>query len=137
MRKQYAVVLMGIVSTIAACSTPTSRINDRPAVFAGYPSEIQEKIRAGDVAIGFTTEQVELSLGKPDRVFTNETEGGRVEVWAYSKSRSAFSFGLGAFSGGSTSVGGGVGVGNDAGEDRIRVSFSGGRVSGIERAATR
>lgn len=141
MKKTFAglSLVLALASAIVACSTPASRIENQAAVFNGYPSEVQQKIRAGEVAVGFTPEQVELSLGKPDRVFTRETTEGAAEIWAYEKSSSALSFGLGAFSGGSSSVGGGVGIGTGGNgeEDKIRVSFSKGRVTAIERAADR
>lgn len=126
-----------LLTALAACSTtPESRIGKQQSTFDGYPAEVQQKIRAGEVAVGFTPEQVRLALGEPSNVTVQQTDKGEAEIWAYRESSPAFSFGVGGFSGGSTSVGGGVGVGTggDRNEDRIRVRFEAGRVAAIEQA---
>lgn len=120
---------------LAACGSPASRIRSDQSSFDRYPAEVQEKIRAGQIAIGFTPEQVQMALGKPSRSSVRETGTGSSEVWSYSESKPGLSFGLGTFSGGSTSVGGGVSVGSGGSTDeKLRVVFEGGRVSAIEQA---
>lgn len=123
--------------TLAACATPASRISDQQATFDSYPPEVQERIRAGQIGIGFTPQQVRMALGEPSRIYTRETTGGESVVWAYREFKPGLSFGLGAFSGGSSRVGGGVGIGtgSDGSEDQLRVGFEAGRVSSIEQAA--
>ena len=67
----------------AACATPEYRIGRQADKFAGYPSEIQEKIKRGQVDIGFTQDMVLLALGKPNREYIRTVQDGELELWAY------------------------------------------------------
>lgn len=40
-------------------------------------------IKAGEIAVGFSQEQVELALGKPDREISIETKTGKQLAWEY------------------------------------------------------
>ena len=123
---------------VAGCSSPSSRIGKNRAAFDTYPAEVQAKIRAGEVAVGFTPEQVKMAQGKPDRILELTTAAATSEVWVYLDDGSGVSFGVGmGFGGGSTMAGGGVGVGGDsvAANERLRVTFVDGRVTAIERKA--
>lgn len=126
-----------IALLLPACASTNSRIRQQQAAFDAYPPAVQEKIRAGEVAIGFNAAQVRLALGEPDRIYSRETASGAAEVWAYRESQSAFSFGLGGFTGGGSGVGAGVGIGTstDAGVEKLRVTFTGGLVSAVEQSA--
>lgn len=126
-----------LAALLPACASSSSRISQEQSTFDSYPPAVQEKIRAGEVGIGFTPTQVRLALGKPDRIYSRETAAGAAEVWAYRESRSAFSFGVGGFSGGGSGVGAGVGLGTspDAGEEKTRVTFTAGLVSAVEQSA--
>ncbi|MBC8008558.1 MAG: hypothetical protein H7067_00500, partial [Burkholderiales bacterium] len=100
---------------------------------AAMPAETQAKIRAGRVEIGFTTTQVKLAKGAPDRVGRRTTTAGEEEVWTYERKKSGLSFGVGV-GGGSGGVGGGVGV-STGGRDpdvEMRVMFAAGVVSAVE-----
>ena len=104
----FALVALG---WLAACSTPESRIAGSRAAFEQFPADVQQKIRAGQVDVGFTQEMVLLSLGEPARKFMRKSESGEVEVWGYHDNRPQFSFGIGLGSGGRNSaVGGGLAV---------------------------
>jgi hypothetical protein len=131
-----AAVFAVMMILAAGCSTTTSRIDKNQTAFAAASPDVQAKIRAGHVDVGFTIEQVMMALGEPDRRFTRTTEKGVAEVWAYADHGPAFSFGMGVGGGGgSTSVGTGVMVntGGNRDSDRIRVVFDGGRVSALEK----
>lgn len=120
---------------LAACSTPESRIADKRAVFDQFPADVQQKVRAGQVDVGFTKEMVLLALGEPDRQFTRKTEAGDTEVWGYHDHQPQFSFGLGIGSGGRHSgVGGGIAMssGGYDPEEKIRVEFREGRVTAVD-----
>jgi hypothetical protein len=71
---------------IAGCAhTPAHRIERNPEVFASFSPEVQEKIRAGRIELGFTPPMVDLALGAPNRRATRETEQGVAEVWLYTR----------------------------------------------------
>ena len=126
---------LALALAFAGCSTPDSRIEKNSAAFAGYPPAVQAKIRAGEVDVGFTSEMVQLALGKPDRVLRRQSAAGESEVWIYADKSPTIGFGVGIGGGGQHS-GGGVAVGTSTGgdrEDRLRVVFDSGKVSAIER----
>ena len=125
-------VVLALVA--AGCSTPESRIAKDQAAFAAYPPPVQERIRAGQVDVGFTAAMVRLALGVPDQVFTRVTDRGTDEIWTYRDRHPRFSFGLGVGGGGgSTSVGTGVGVSTGGPHgDRYQITFQGGTVTSIQ-----
>jgi hypothetical protein len=130
--------LVGVWLFVAACSTPASRIAKNEGAFSEWPPAIQEKIRAGQIDLGFTPEQVRMALGAPDRTYTRTDNDGTREVWAYPRKKSRVSFGIGmGTSRGNTGYGAGVNVGSGGyrDDDSTRVIFQGGRVSAIETAA--
>jgi hypothetical protein len=120
----------------AGCSTLGSRITQSQEEFNSWPTEVQDKILAGQVDFGFTPAQVFVALGEPQRKYTRSTEQGMSEVWAYTGGGSGFSIGLGLGTGrGSTSYGGGVAYdtsrrGSD--DERLRIVFQDGRVTSLE-----
>ncbi|MBI3297148.1 MAG: hypothetical protein HYZ75_03225 [Elusimicrobia bacterium] len=130
-------LLAVLLAAAAACSGPDTRIKRRQAAFDAYPPAVQETIRAGKVEIGFTREQAELALGKPDRRYTRKTAAGEQDVWAYggggsARPRLGLGIGVGSYGGGGA-YSGGVGIGRgESGEDRLRVVFQGDAVTGIE-----
>lgn len=121
----------------AACAGPEYRIKREPRVFASFPAEAQEKVRAGHVDIGFTPEMVRLAIGPPDRKYKRRTSQGDEEVWAYTGPPEG---GPGVGTGLVFGAGGGGAVGlygigahvGDHGIEKRRVIFLGGKVAAIE-----
>ncbi len=135
MRALSQIIALIPLALLAACSTPESRIADHRIAFEKYPAEVQQKIRAGQVDVGFTQEMVLMSLGEPDRKFTRKTEAGEVEVWGYHDNNPQFSFAFGLGSGGRhSSMGGGVemSTGGYDPEEKIRVEFRAGLVTEVD-----
>jgi hypothetical protein len=131
-------LLLSVCSTLllltVGCASVESRVKDHQSAFNAWPAEVQDKVRAGKVEMGFTPEMVEVALGKPDRLSSRTTDRGNAEVWIYFDKGPQFSIGLGLGSfGRSGGVGGGVTVGDDfRDEENMRVIFEGGRVAAIE-----
>jgi hypothetical protein len=125
-----------LLGTAGCASTPERRITKNDAAFAQWPVAVQEKVRAGQIDLGFTTEQVRTALGEPDRKFARTTNDGTSEIWAYRDDKPRFSFGIGlGFGGGgrsSTAVGVGASTSDFRTDERLHVIFEGGRVSAIE-----
>jgi len=131
--RHASILLMALA--LGACSTAATRISDQQSTFDAYPADVQQKIRAGQVDVGFNQDQVRMAVGEPSRRYTQQTTAGESEVWAYSKSSPTFSFGLGAGSFGS-GVGGGAGIGTSTGgnsDDTLRITFVAGKVTVVER----
>lgn len=75
--------LIAAVLVITGCATPESRINKNPELFASFPLDAQEKIRQGQIDVGFTGDMVKMALGDPNRVYSRQTGTGTLEVWSY------------------------------------------------------
>ena len=100
-------------------------------LFDGYPPEAQEKIRAGEIAVGFTPEMVEMAWGEPYRKDQVTGEDFAAEVWTWSRSVPGVGIGMGTggYYGGNVGIGTGVLVGDGARrEDRAQVEFRNGKV---------
>ena len=118
----------------AGCASVESRVKDHQSAFDAWPADVQQKVQAGQVEMGFTQEMVEVALGKPDRVSSRKTNAGQADVWIYSDKGPNFSigFGVGSF-GSSGGAAAGVTVGDDFRDDEhMRVIFDSGRVTAIE-----
>ena len=75
--------LAGGLALLAGCSTPQSRINENPAVFARLTPDQQQLIKEGKVALGFDSAMVKLAIGDPDRIHERTDSTGTSEVWSY------------------------------------------------------
>lgn len=115
--------------------TPEGRIVQNREAFEKFPLEVQAKVRAGQVDIGFTPEMVRLALGEPAKIFARKTAEGASEVWVYHRTGPRFSFGMGVGGGGGhTRTGAGLAIATDdsADEERMRVEFKAGRVCVVD-----
>lgn len=134
-----AIGLILAAAAMAACQSPQSRIRKNQAAFDASTPESQRAITEGRVEVGFTPEQVVMSLGKPERISTKKTAESTQEVWAYGAgggSRVGIGFGLSSFGGGGgSSFGSSIGVDTDVSDPkaRVRVVFENGKVSSVER----
>ena len=138
MRRQplrTAIVAFGVAALaalgLAGCSTVDSRINASQEIFDGYPPTVQEKIRAGEIAVGFTPEMVEMAWGEPYRKDQVTGEDFVAEVWTWSRNVPGVGIGMGSggYYGGNVGIGTGVMVGEASRrEDRSQVEFRNGKV---------
>ena len=67
----------------AGCSTVTSRIEEKSAVFAALDPATQGKLRAGVVEIGATQDMAYIALGAPDTQLQNASAAGLETIWVY------------------------------------------------------
>lgn len=104
------VFILSIV-LLSACSTTGSRIQQQQELFDSYPPATQAAIKNAEVQLGFSADMVQMALGKPAHTMTQATTDGTLMTLSFSKKRPGLGFSIGGGSfGGSTSVGGGVGV---------------------------
>jgi hypothetical protein len=130
---------LALLLLAAGCSTVSSRIAKNRALFDSWPPAVQEKVAAGQVDVGFTTEQVRIALGEPDRVWTRTTMDGTSEVWSYRDRGPRVGFGVGVGMGswgGRHGSFGGVSLGTGTGyrdDEKLGVVFDrAGHVSTLE-----
>jgi hypothetical protein len=76
--------LFGAALLLSACSTISSRINEKSTVFNSLDPATQAQIQHGDIGIGFTPDMVYMALGKPDAKRYRRTADGTAETWIYS-----------------------------------------------------
>jgi len=141
----FVAALLALV--FSGCSTPAGRITKNQEAFDSWPVEVREKVRAGQVDLGFTPEQVLVALGKPTRTYAHKSENGEAEIWAYSGKSGKWPIGLsvglgagrssGGYWGGGSSTGGAIGIntgsyGRGAVDEALRVIFEGGLVVAVE-----
>jgi outer membrane protein assembly factor BamE (lipoprotein component of BamABCDE complex) len=108
---------IALAAVLAACASISSRIKSHQAAFDASPPDVQAKIRKGVIAVGFTTDQVVMALGRPTRVYAKVTPKGAQEIWDY-----GLDTGLGTGAG--TPYGdGGIVVGDAFFEEILRVVF--------------
>lgn len=131
-----ALLLLAGLLLAAGCSSPDSRIKSNQGAFDSWPSDVQAKVKTGQVAVGFNTDMVLMALGEPAGKSLRTTSAGTAEVWTYTESKPHVSIGVGvgSYGGGGTSYSGGAVVGNDGfrNDEKMRVIFDGGRVVAIE-----
>jgi hypothetical protein len=92
MRNMKALLLLlAAACALAACMTSQQfrerRIAARQDLFNSFSTEIQGKIRAGQVELGFSEEMVMLAWGRPQIISTRTTAQGDTTVWTYTKTR--------------------------------------------------
>ncbi len=90
MRKtRFFIISLLAVSLLAGCMSASyvreRRIERHQEIFNTFSSDIQEKIRLGQIDIGFTYDMVRLAWGSPHRVYTRTTDKGMATVWTYTR----------------------------------------------------
>jgi hypothetical protein len=80
-------VALAALALAGCASTPEKRITKNPELFNSFPPEVQAKVRAGHIEMGFSPDMVTLALGRPHRVYSRVTEAGEVSIWAYTSAR--------------------------------------------------
>ena len=139
MKTLFYLFAAALLVLAAGCSTLDSRISKQQALFDGWPADVQQKIRAGRVDLGFTPEQVRVALGEPAKKYHRTTAQGKSEVWTYADRGWGVTLGVGVGSGrGSGLYGGGVAyepTGYGADDERVRIIFEDGRVTSVEKRA--
>ena len=83
MRLTKRTVSIVVLAALGACATIPSRIKSHQAAFDASSPDVQQKIRQGEAAVGFTTDQVVMALGRPNRVYAKATPSGAQEIWVY------------------------------------------------------
>ena len=81
-------IISASASLLMGCySTPQSRIDQNPDLFASFSEEQKTLILKGKIELGFTQEMVRMAAGPPHQKTTKENQAGVGEVWTYYKYR--------------------------------------------------
>ena len=145
MKTRIALLLFALSLGLAGCSTIASRIKEKSAVFAALDPQVQENIRKGRVEVGYTVDMVYMALGEPDQRRSRVTSHGDRMTWIYTSTYEEYA--------GTAHVGyrrqfvrdprtGATAVFlepvytdvyQERTEEKIRIIFTGGKVSAIEQ----
>lgn len=86
-------VAVGLIAafTLSGCMTAQQlrerRIEKNHELFSTFSPDIQEKVRLGQIDIGFSQDMVRLAWGNPDRIYSRTTKDGVATVWTYTRMR--------------------------------------------------
>lgn len=80
-------LLFALASCITSQQLRDRRIAANPETFNSFSPEIREKVRVGQIEMGFTEEMVRLAWGNPHQIYARTTEKGNAVVWTYSRTR--------------------------------------------------
>lgn len=145
-KTKLLLIMLAIVFALSACMT-AQQIRDRRIassleIFNFFNPEIQQKIRAGQIELGFSEDMVRLAWGMPNRIYTRTTDKGEATVWTYSKTqiltqtdRMTIPVQVRDRSGRSSVQYENVWINRDTQEEytAARVEFTGGTVTALER----
>ena len=123
-----------LVVLALGCASVDRRIQANQEAFDGYPPEVQATIRRGEVAVGFTEEQVLMALGKPDHKAKVTAEDRVATVWIWRRSVPGIGIGIGTGRRvGNVGIGTGISTGSAShSEDEHVVYFVDSRVIRFE-----
>ena len=145
-RLPFLIVALVALAGLSACSTFQSRAKEKTAVFAALDPATQARLEAREIHVGDTMDMVYIALGKPSEKTEKTTAAGRAGLWTYSAYWQEYQ---------GTRI---VGYRRDVAynpatksysvsytpdyqpvytphvEDRIRITFEGGRVTVVEQA---
>lgn len=97
MKTKWVLPLVGSLAWMfAGCmGTPTrSATAPTETTAAAWPQAVQQKVLAGEVAVGFTQEQVRAALGPPDYRNPGLEGASKGEIWGYRDSRPRSHYGF-------------------------------------------
>ena len=122
------VAILTAAIAVGCASSPDARIGDDQALFDTWPVDVQTKVRAGEIDLGMTEDQVRMAVGEPDETASAIDANGETVTWTWAHSRPGLSLGLGGIGIGGIGLGGvGVGTGSKRTVDRV-VKFRNGEV---------
>src|SRR5262247_2591753 len=68
---------------LASCSTPETRISDRPDLYQSLSHRDQALVTQGQIRIGMSRTAVWLAWGSPDQKIVGNMGSGTTETWLY------------------------------------------------------
>ena len=75
------VILCGVVG----CSTPESRLRERPEAFSNMADNLRSAALKGEIQKGMGADAVYVALGPPARITSNIKDGKKVDLWIYTR----------------------------------------------------
>jgi hypothetical protein len=73
------------VACLTGCNTFDRRAQQKPAVFASLSPETRERLKNKSIQVGDTPDMVFIALGRADEVQTTTTAAGETLTWTYTR----------------------------------------------------
>ncbi|MGH7976681.1 MAG: hypothetical protein ACREDS_04840 [Limisphaerales bacterium] len=82
---KYISLLLFSILFLAGCATNTidSRKNQHAAAYAALSPEMKTLVNQGRIAVGMTSDAVEIAWGSPAEVLQSGSKGGVFTTWVY------------------------------------------------------
>lgn len=78
------IILASLAAILSSCSsTPASRIQKNPGLYASLSPKHQRMVRQGRIDRGMTKPAVYLAMGHPDTKFSGQRDGKTQDRWDY------------------------------------------------------
>ena len=75
------------VSLVWGCSSVDRGVSGRsPLIYDENPGVSRHELKKGKIQVGWTSDMVQVALGKPNRKYYRRTAQGEILVWAYTAS---------------------------------------------------
>ncbi len=88
MRYLASLLLLATALLLAGCESISTRARQHAATFNTLAPEVQQRLLAGEVAVGDTPEMVEIAFGEPNDDRAILTTSGRVRrMWVYTTTK--------------------------------------------------
>ena len=91
MKKPFLVLLMGLVAASCVPSTPQTRIQQRPEVFAALTANERALVQRGELAKGMSPDAVMLAWGAPALQYKGYHQDRPAMRWDYTGARAVYS----------------------------------------------
>ena len=75
--------IAAVVLTLISCSTPQTRISDRPDLYQSLSPRDQALVGQGQIRYGMSRNAVWLAWGSPDSKVIGNMRGHSTETWVY------------------------------------------------------
>jgi outer membrane protein assembly factor BamE (lipoprotein component of BamABCDE complex) len=82
--KKLLLLLSCLAALMSGCSTVSSRIEEKSAVFNSLDPQTQNRLKQSLVNVGDTPDMVYIALGRPDRTRERNSAKGNDQTWIYS-----------------------------------------------------
>jgi hypothetical protein len=86
----YKISVVAVGCLLASCASIERRIEQNADYFGALAPADQEKIRQGQIDIGFAKPMVRIALGNPSSVKQRKTAEDSMEIWVYTGIRTEF-----------------------------------------------
>jgi hypothetical protein len=79
-------ILTGSLLGLSGCNTFQHRVTQKAEVFNSLDAATQARLKAGDIRLGDTMDEVYIALGAPDEKRNRTTSQEQTTVWIYTHS---------------------------------------------------